>query len=143
MSPLLDYFSCKRTPKELLYLNHGDDSGYLEGKVFMVWPPRNGIYRIQFESPQDSTLCRFIVEIPYEDGIVFRSQDRVLIALKGVKVDVQKESSAPLSFPIALRFPHGVVVKYLSGSNAAKFLDTRKDTFVADSEAIASLFPTS
>ena len=88
MSLLQDYFSCKCTPKELLYLNHNDDSGYLEGKVFMVWPPRNGIYCIQFEFPQDSTLCHFVVEIPYEDGIVFRSQDRVLFALKDVKVNV-------------------------------------------------------
>ncbi|KAH0825903.1 hypothetical protein J3R83DRAFT_7655 [Lanmaoa asiatica] len=103
-------FSHKRTLGELLRLDD-DDSGYIEGKVFMVWPPRKRVYRIQLEVAEDSTLHRFLVEIPDRDEVVFRSQEHILLALKGVKVVMQKESIGLFSFPVLLWFPEGVALK--------------------------------
>lgn len=85
----------------------------------MVWPPRSSVCRIQFEVTQQSTPHRFLVEIPHRDGVAaLRSQDRILLALKGVEVGMQKESNAPFSFPIVLRFPNSVVFKYTAGINS-------------------------
>lgn len=118
-----DCFSRKRNLDELLHFED-DDSGYIEGKVFMIWPPRNRLHRINLEVVQDSALYRFEVEAPYKDGITFRPHERVSFALKGMKVVLRKESSSPHYFPIILRFPDGVILKYLSGSNAGKVIDT-------------------
>lgn len=131
----VNYFSHKRNLKELFDLKDDDDSGhgYIEGSVFMVWHPRNSMFRIQLEVPKDSTPCRFTVEIPYVHGVLLRPQDQILLALKGVKVDVhQKESSAPFSFPMALRFPYSVVLKYLNGINAGRSIHLRKGMSVID-----------
>lgn len=118
-----NYFSRKRHLDELLQLKD-DDSGYVEGKVFMIWPPRNRLHRINLEVAEDCTLYRFEVEVPHKDGITFRPHERVCFALKGMRADRRKESSAPHCFPIILRFPDGVVFKYLSGTNAGKVVDT-------------------
>lgn len=119
----LDYFSRRRNLEELLRFKD-DDSGYIDGKVFMIWPPRHKLCRIKLEVAQDSELYRFEVEMPHKDGITFRPHERISLALKGMKVDSRKESSAPHCFPIILRFPDGVVFKYLSGANAGKVIDT-------------------
>ncbi|KAH0833790.1 hypothetical protein J3R83DRAFT_10937 [Lanmaoa asiatica] len=119
-------FAHKHTPKELLNPDN-NDSGYLEGRIFMVWAPRNGRYRIQLEVSQDSALHRFVVEIPYRDDILFRSQEYILLALKGVKVVTETRSKTPFSIPILLRFPDSVVFKYLTGINAGKVIDTREE----------------
>lgn len=116
------FFSHKRSLNELLQFKD-DDSGYIEGNVFMTWPPRNRQHRINFEVAEDSNLYRFEVEVPHKEGIAFRPHERVCIALKGVKVVQRKESSAPHCFPIVLRFPDGVILKYLSGINAGKVVD--------------------
>lgn len=118
-----DYFSRKRNLTDLLYLKD-DDSGYIEGKVFMIWPPRNRSHRVNLEVVEDSTIYRFELEIPHRDGITFRPHERVCLAIKGMRVDRRQESSAPHYFPIVLRFPDGVVFKYLSGVNAGKVVDT-------------------
>lgn len=118
-----DYFSRKRNLKELLHLKD-DDSGYIEGKVFMIWPPRNGLHRINLEVAEDSALYRFELEVPHRDGITFRPHERICLALKGMRAGQRNESSAPHYFPIVLRFPDGVVLKYLSGTNAGKVVDT-------------------
>ena len=118
-----DCFSRRRNLKELLHLKD-DDSGYIEGTVFMIWPPRNRSHRINLEVVEDSALHRFEVEVPHKDGIAFRPHERVTLALKGVRVDRRKESSSPHYFPVVLRFPDGVVLKYLSGANAGKVVDT-------------------
>lgn len=128
MSLPVNYFSRKRTLGELFHLDDDDDDGYIEAKVFMVWPPRKKVYRIQLEVTQDSTPHRFTVEIPSRDDIIFRPQDQILLALKGVKLDVQKESNAPHSFPLTLRFPDSVVLKYMTGTNAGRLINTRKGT---------------
>ncbi|KAF8136492.1 hypothetical protein EV363DRAFT_1319733 [Boletus edulis] len=112
-----DCFSRKRSLKELLHFTD-DDSGYIEGKVFMIWPPRNRLHRLNLEVVEDSALYRF------ETGITFRPHERVSLALKGVRVDQRKASSAPHYFPIVLRFPDGVVLKYLSGANAGRVVDS-------------------
>ena len=125
MSLPVNYFSCKRTLKELLHLDDNDNPGYVEGRVFMVWPPRQKMCRILLEVSQDSTVYRFPVEVPYKDGLLFRPQDRILLSLKGVEVNVREESSASFSFPIALRYPHSVVLKYISGINAGRLIDIR------------------
>lgn len=118
-----DRFSRKRNLKDLLH-SQDDDSGYIEGKVFMIWPPRNRLHRINLQVVEDSTVYHFEVEVPHRDGIVFRPHERVSLALKGMKVDRRGESSAPRSFPIVLRFPNGIALKYLSGVNAGKIVDT-------------------
>ncbi|KAG8217634.1 hypothetical protein J3R82DRAFT_5787 [Butyriboletus roseoflavus] len=118
-----DYFSRRRNLKELLH-SKDDDWGYIEGKVFMIWPPRNRLHRINLEVVEEAALYRFELEVPHKDGFTFRPHERVRLALKGVRVDRRKESSAPHYFPIVLRFPHGVVLKYLSGANAGKVIDT-------------------
>lgn len=118
-----NYFSHRRNLHELLHFND-DDSGYVEGRVFMIWPPRNRSHRINLEIVEDSALYRFEVEVPHKDGIAFRPHERVCFALKGMRVDRRKESSAPHYFPIILRFPNGVILKYLSGANAGKAVDT-------------------
>lgn len=118
-----DCFSRRRNVKELLHFKD-DDSGYIEGRVFMIWPPRNKSHRINLEVVEDSTLYRFEVEVPHKDGIAFRPHEHVSFALKGTRVDRRGESSSPHYFPIVLRFPNGVVLKYLSGTNAGKVVDT-------------------
>ena len=118
-----DYFSRRRSLKDLLH-SQDDDSGYIEGKVFMTWPPRNRFHRINLEVVEDSTLYCFEVEVPHKDGIAFRPHEHVSLALKGMKVDRRGESSAPRFFPIVLRFPNGVALKYLTGANAGKTVDT-------------------
>lgn len=118
-----DYFSRRRNLKELLR-SKDDDSGYIEGKVFMIWPPRNRLHRINLEVVEEAALYRFELEIPHKDGIAFRPHERVCLALKGMRVDQRNESSAPHSCPIVLRFPDGVILKYLSGANAGKVVDT-------------------
>ncbi|KAF8418643.1 hypothetical protein L210DRAFT_3766845 [Boletus edulis BED1] len=119
-------FTQKRTPRELLNLDN-DDSGYLEGRIFMVWPPRNGRHRIQLEVSQDSTVHRFIVEIPYRDDIGFRPHEYILLALEGVEVVQETTSKTPFSIPILLRFPDGVVFKYLTGINTGKVIDSQEN----------------
>ena len=118
-----NHFSRRRNLDELLHLKD-DDSGYIEGRVFMIWPPRNRLHRVNLEVVEDSAIYRFEVEVPHKDGITFRPHERVCLALKGMRVDRRKESSAPHYFPIVLHFPDGVVLKYLSGANAGKVVDT-------------------
>jgi hypothetical protein len=122
---MLNHFSCKRSVEDLLHLTE-DDPGYVEGKIFMVWPPRQKVHRVILEVLQESGRHRFEVEIPYQDGMVFRPQECISLSLKGVKVDRRKESNVSHSLPIALRFPHGVVYKYLNGDNTGNLIDTRE-----------------
>ena len=131
----INYFSHKRNLKELFDLKDDDDSGhgYIEGRVFMVWHPHNSMFHIQLEVPKDSTPCRFTIEIPYMHSILLHPQDQILLALKDVKVNGQKESSVPFSFPMALHFPYSMVLKYLNGINAGRSIHLRKGTSVIDS----------
>ncbi|KAF8422592.1 hypothetical protein L210DRAFT_979877 [Boletus edulis BED1] len=117
-------FSRRCSLEELVHLDGSDDSQYIQGVVFMVWPPRKNVYRIYLEVIEESTPYRFQVEIPYQDGMVFRPQDCISLGLKGVRVDQRKESNARHSLPIALSFPDGVILKYLSGKHAGKLVDT-------------------
>lgn len=117
-------FSHKRTLKEITHLNGSDDSGYIDGTIFMVWPPRKNTHQIYFQVIEESTPYRFPVNFPYQDGIVFRSQDRITLSLKGVRVNQCQESSAQYSFPISLCFPDGVAFKYLSRNNVGGLVDT-------------------
>ena len=106
-------------------LNHKDDGvGYIEGRVFMVWPPRQGVYRIQLEAFEQSAARRFQVEIPYQDGMVFRPHESVSLSLKGATILPYKASSAPHTLPIALRYPDGVALRYMSGKSKGKVVNT-------------------
>ncbi|KAF9227780.1 hypothetical protein BS17DRAFT_774296 [Gyrodon lividus] len=115
--------SRKRCAKELPQLGK-DGDGYIEGKVFMIWPPRNRLHRINLEIVEDSGIYRFEVEIPHRDGIAFRPHERICIALKGARTERRKESSAPHYLPIILKYPDGVVLKYLSGANQGRIINT-------------------
>ncbi|KAG9318610.1 hypothetical protein JVU11DRAFT_703 [Chiua virens] len=119
----LDYFSHTRNIQELLHFKN-DDSGCIEGKIFMTWPPRKRVHRLNLEVVEGPAIYRFEVEVPYKDGITFRPHERVSLALKGVTVDHRPESNAPHCIPIVLRFQGGVVFKYLSGINEGKVVDT-------------------
>jgi len=129
MVVMLNHFSCKRNVEDLLHLRD-DDSGYVEGRVFMLWPPRQQVHRVILEVLQESSRYRFEVEIPHQDGMVFRPQECISLSLKGVRVDQRKESNVPYSLPIVLQFPHGVVFKYLNGNNMGKLVDTREGEYM-------------
>ena len=114
-----DHFAHARTIQDITHLKEGDDSGYVEGRVFMIWPPRNAMHRIMFEVHEGVTRHRFIVEIPCRDRIFLHVQDRIQLSLRGVRVDA---SNASLT---ALRYPHCVVFKYAAGIDAGKVIDMR------------------
>lgn len=88
------------------------------------------MHRVNLEVVEDSAFYRFEVEVPYKDGIAFRPHERVSLALKGMIVTQRKESSAPHYFPIVLRFPDGVVLKYLSGANTGKVVNTWEGVYI-------------
>ncbi|KAF9246398.1 hypothetical protein BU15DRAFT_39557 [Melanogaster broomeanus] len=115
--------SRKRCAKELPQLRN-DDHGYIECKVFMTWPPRNKIHRLNLESVEDSGIYRFEAEFPHRDGIGFRPHERICLALKGARTEKRKESSAQHYLPVNLKYPDGVLLKYLSGVNEGKVINT-------------------
>lgn len=120
-----DYFepSRQRSIKELKKILR-EDCGYVEGRVFMVWPPRKGMRRFYLEVVEVSTIYRFEVEVPYREGFSFRAHDRIQLGLKGMRVDQRGQSNVPYALPMALKYPDGVLVKYLSGSNAGMMVNT-------------------
>lgn len=124
-----DLFSRKCDVNDLLNFQD-DDLGYIEAKVFMVWPPRKGMYRVQLEIASQSTIRRFEVEMPYQDGMVFRPQDHVSLSLKGARIDPRKASSAPHALPVALRYPDGVALRYLSGKRKGKLINTWRGAYM-------------
>ena len=126
MSLPVNYFSWKRTLRELFHLDDNNNNRYIEAKVFMVWPPHKKVYCIQLEVTQDSTPHYFTIEIPSRDDIIFHCQDQILLALKGIKLDVQKESNALYLFPLTLHFPDSTVLKYMTGTNAGRLINTHK-----------------
>ncbi|KIJ69117.1 hypothetical protein HYDPIDRAFT_105685 [Hydnomerulius pinastri MD-312] len=123
--------SQKRSAKDLPQLGI-DDSGYIQGKVFMIWPARHGYHRLNLEVVEDSEIYRFEVEVPNRDGIAFRPHERVCLALKGARSEKRKESSAPHYLPVTLKYPEGVVLKYLSGANQGKVFNTWEGNTHAD-----------
>ncbi|KIJ17019.1 hypothetical protein PAXINDRAFT_180193 [Paxillus involutus ATCC 200175] len=119
--------SRKRFAKELPQLGK-DDDGYIEGKVFMIWPPRNKSHRLNLEMVEDSGTYRFEVEVPHRDGITFRAHQRICLALRGARTERRKESSSPHYLPIILKYPDGVMLKYLNGVNQGKVVNTWEGT---------------
>jgi hypothetical protein len=115
--------SRKRFAKELPQLGK-DDDGYIEGKVFMIWPPRNKSHRLNLEMVEGSGTYRFEVEVPHRDGITFRAHQRICLALRGARTERRKESSSPHYLPIILKYPDGVMLKYLNGVNQGKVVNT-------------------
>ncbi|KAH7923468.1 hypothetical protein BV22DRAFT_1068672 [Leucogyrophana mollusca] len=108
-----------------------EDSGNIEGRVQMIWPSTGGLRRIVLASKTDATVSRFQVEISEKclrlvNAPVFRVHDILCFALKGAKVEPRAVSSAPSSLPLALKFAQGVAVKYVSGNNAGKIINTWK-----------------
>jgi len=89
----------------------------------MIWPPANGARRLNLEVAADQ---RFEVVISRRGGEVlsFRPNDRICLALKGAKIESRKESNAPCLLPFTLKYPDGVAIKYLSGTNAGKVINT-------------------
>lgn len=120
--------SRKRSSRDLFHLED-DDSGYVEGKVFMSWPPANGARRFNLEVSENHSLNRFEVAISgrcfqWVETLPFRPHDRICLALKGAEVEFRKESSAPHQLPLILRYTSGVAIKYLSGTNKGKIINT-------------------
>ena len=48
--------------------------------------------------------------------------------LDGAKVGAQKESNDPFALPVVLRLPNSVILKFVAGKNAGKWVDMRKGT---------------
>ncbi|KAG6336324.1 hypothetical protein ID866_2773 [Astraeus odoratus] len=122
--------SRKRSTQDLSHLT--DDSGYVEGRVFMTWPLSNGVRRLNLEVSEGSSIKRFEVVLSGclfhgREGLSFRPHDRICLALKSAKVESRKESSAPYLLPLTLKYTAGVVVKYLSGVNSGKVINTWED----------------
>ncbi|KAI6045564.1 hypothetical protein EDC04DRAFT_3136891 [Pisolithus marmoratus] len=125
-----DLFHCsrKRSPQDLLHLG-SDDSGYVQGKIFMCWPPANGTRRFNLEVSEDGSINRFEVALSEKcfqevEVLPFRPNDHICLALKGVEVESRKKSSAPYLLPLTLRYTSGVAIKYLSGTNEGKTINT-------------------
>ncbi|KAI6036462.1 hypothetical protein BKA83DRAFT_26059 [Pisolithus microcarpus] len=125
-----DLFHCsrKRSPQDLLHIGR-DDWGYVEGMIFMTWPPTNGTRRFSLEVSEDRSISRFAVSFsgrsfPLVKTLPFRPHDRICLALKGVEVEARKESSAPHLLPLTLRYTNDIAIKYLSGINEGKIINT-------------------
>lgn len=126
--------SRKRSSRDLFHLED-DDSGYVEGKVFMSWPPANGARRFNLEVSENHSLNRFEVALSgrcfqWVETLPFRPHDRICLALKGAEVEFRKESSAPHQLPLILRYTSGVAIKYLSGTNKGKIINTWESTYL-------------
>ncbi|KAI6005825.1 hypothetical protein EDD15DRAFT_2191207 [Pisolithus albus] len=125
-----DLFHCsrKRSPRDLLHFGR-DDSGYVEGMIYMTWRPTNGTRRFDLEVSEDGSLSRFAVSFsgrsfPLVQTLPFRPRDRICLALKGVEVEARKESNAPHLLPLTLRYTNNIAIKYLSGINEGKIINT-------------------
>ncbi|KAI6109680.1 hypothetical protein F5141DRAFT_1116076 [Pisolithus sp. B1] len=117
-----DLFHCsrKRSPQELLDLR-GDDSGYVEGMIFMSWPPTNGTRHFSLQVSEGFSISRFEVffsgrSFPWVRMLPFRPHDRICLALKGAEVESRKESSAPCLLPLTLSTS--------AGTNEGKVINT-------------------
>ena len=72
----------------------------------MTWPPQKSTYQILLEVAEQSTIHHFQVEVPYQDGMVFRPHKHISISLKGAMLEPCQTSGAPH----ALCYPNGVVL---------------------------------
>ncbi|KAH7889613.1 hypothetical protein F5I97DRAFT_1800282 [Phlebopus sp. FC_14] len=120
--------SRKRSAQDLLHRGL-DESGYIEGKIFMIWPSRNSVRRLKIETTDDFGIHRFEVDIhsrflENRDGLALRAHDHIRIALKGAKADVRKESSAPHYFPVVLKYNDGIAIECLSGVHRGMLINT-------------------
>ena len=119
-----DQFHCsqKRSLQDLLHLPN-DDGGFVEGRVFMIWPPANGARRLNLEVSPDKRF-EVVISRRGNEALSLRPNDRICLALKGAKVESRKESSAPGLLPLILKYTDGVSIKYLSGANTGKVINT-------------------
>lgn len=89
----------------------------------MIWPPANGARRLNLEVAADQRF-EVVISRRGREVLSFRPNDRICLALKGAKIESRKESNAPCLLPFTLKYPDGVAIKYLSGTNAGKVINT-------------------
>ncbi|KAL4067753.1 hypothetical protein J3A83DRAFT_4254123 [Scleroderma citrinum] len=117
--------SRKRSLEDLLHPQN-DNSGFVEGRVFMVWPPVHGVCRLNLEVAANQRF-EVVISTRGREALSFRPHDRICLALKGAKIVSRKESSAPNLLPLILKYTGGLAIKYLSGANAGKVIDTSEE----------------
>jgi hypothetical protein len=111
-----------------------DDTGFISGKVFMVWRGTTKI-RLNVQSTDSSAtaLFRFDVELTgafvseYFEALKFQSSDAFQIALRGAKVEKMNDSSGPNSLPMKLKYEDAIVIKWIKRSQNSDDNDTILD----------------
>jgi hypothetical protein len=94
-----------------------DGSGYLSGLAFMAWQSKQKV-RFNMEVAEDGQRYRFDIEFSgacllHLEKLSVYPQDILQVALKGVSIEMKKQSASPYSIPLALKFQDGVIVKFI------------------------------
>jgi hypothetical protein len=123
-----DLFSVglERNAIDLLH-NGTDGTGYLCGRFFMAWQPVRGRLRAILEIP--SQKHSFDVEFTglcaeFFDILQLKSQDDVLLALKGATIDKLPKPSRTCNLPMKLQYAEGVIIKFGKRGGTSQMVNT-------------------
>jgi hypothetical protein len=103
-----------------LYEHGTDGTGYFSAMAFMTWPVKQKA-RLNVETIVGKKIHRFDIELsgkcaPYFDKLRFYSRDVFQIALKGARIEKTKSSSSPYSLAMTIKYPEGVIIKFITRS---------------------------
>ena len=135
---IFDDPSLKRHATDILK-NGTDNIGYISAKAFMTWPAIKKKARMNVETIEGDRKHRFDVEFSgqcaeFFDKLHFDSQDQFLLSLKGAQIEKKQKSSSPCSLAMNLKYPEGVVVKFVKRSRRSdedgQIVDTWKREYL-------------
>lgn len=99
--------------------NGVDESGFIEGMVWMRWPLIGGHIQIKLEVVENGGLKRFEVKFSgncpaFFDsiGLQFERTDVLQLSLKGAHVNAVTSTNA-INLPLSLEYPDGVRMKFV------------------------------
>lgn len=120
-----DNEALQRNATDLLH-DLNDESGYISGHIFMTWAPYNRKTRIILETIEHSGYHgeqkhRFEVIFSgactrFFDQLDFKSQDHVLLSLKGARVEKLARPSGACTIPLKLHYTEGVALTFVRRS---------------------------
>jgi hypothetical protein len=122
---LFDNPELKRIPAEI-HENGTDGTGYLSGRVLMLWPPMGKKLRAIFQTRPDEQHGpqQFEVEFRGEffKELNFKVHDQILLALKGAK-------KVPDASKLKLQYEKGILVKLVTRPGDLQLANTITDTW--------------